>query len=434
MAGDQPRDGERFSSRGLFLISTIGASVGLGNIWRFPFVAGENGGGAFLVPYIAAMVAIAMPMAAIELATGRTARAGIVGSLRQARRWAFPIGLAVAVASTVVLANYLVVTGWTLGYAVNATAGSLPTFSNFTDGYASLWWFGASALIALLVVARGVTGGIELISKVLTPLLVVILIGLALYAVTLDSFGEAARFYLVPEVDELLEPITWVAAFGQVFFSVGVGMGVLVTYGAYVDERQNLAASAIGIALADAAIAVIAGFVVFPLAFSIGQSPDAGPQLAFDSLPEAFRNLDLAGSIIAVLFYFSLFAAALTSAISLLEVAVIGLREVAGIGRRRATLIIAVPIGILGGLSALSYASPGLTLSGTPLLDVIDHIVGRFALPLGVLATASIVCWWKPEWIIDGLGAGRRMSRGALLIGRWLVPVAVLAAIAAQLR
>ncbi len=427
-------DGERFSSRWLFLISTVGASVGLGNIWRFPFVAGENGGGAFLIPYVAAMVAIAMPMAAIELATGRSARAGIVGAFRKVRRWAFPIGVAVALASTIIVSNYLVVTGWTLGYAANATAGNLPGFATFTDGYASLWWFGVSAVVALVVVGRGVTGGIEFISKLLAPILIVILIALAFYALTLDSFGEAAEFYLVPDVDDLLEPMTWVAAFGQVFFSVGVGMGVLVTYGAYVDERQNLATAAIGIALADAAVAVIAGFVVFPLAFSIGQPPDAGPELAFNSLPEAFRNLEAAGSVIAVLFYVSLFAAALTSAIALLEVGVIGLREIGNISRRRATMLMALPVGALGSLSALSYASPRLTLSGEPLFDIVDSVVGRFALPLGVLATATIVCWWKPEWVRDGLGSSRFAARGALVIGRWLVPFAVLAAIAAQLR
>ncbi len=410
----------------------MGAAVGLGNIWRFPFIAGSNGGGAFLIAYLVAMAALAMPIAAVELAAGRSSRGGIVAALTGAGRWARPVGAAIALASVIVVSYYLVVTGWTLGYAAHTPGGALPAFAEFTDGYASLVWFAIAGAVGFVVVARGLAGGIELVAKVLTPLLVMLLLGLAIYATTLDSFSDAAEFFLVPDMDQLLEPGTWVAAVGQVFFSVGVGMGVLVTYGAYVDEQENLALSSVGIALADAGIAFTAGLVVFPLAFSIGESPQAGPELAFNSLPEAFRRLGTAGTIIAPLFYISLFAAALTSAIALLEVGVIALRDLLGLTRARAALLLVVPVVIIGSASALSYASPELTIAGEPVLDQLDALVGDFGLPLGVLATALVVGWWRPELITRNLSRPAIAGRGAVVAARWVIPVAIIATLLAQ--
>lgn len=422
---------ERFSSRWVFVVSTVGAAVGLGNIWRFPFVAGSNGGGSFLVAYLIAMVAVAMPMAAIELAAGRGSRAGIVGTFAAARPWARPLGAAVALAAVVIVGYYLVVTGWTLGYAVEATLQrDLQPFSEFTAGYASLWWFIVVLVVSLGVVARGIQGGIELVSKLLTPLLLVILATLAVYVASLDHFPDAVEFYLVPDAEALRDPLTWVAAVGQVFFSVGVGMGVLITYGAYVSEREHIAGSAVGLVLADAAIAFVAGLVVFPLAFAVGESPQAGPELAFNSLPEAFRELGAAGSLIAVAFYVSLFAAALTSAVALIEVAVVALRELAGVPRLKAVFLLAVPIALVGTLSALSYADPALTLAGGPILDRLDDGVGEFALPLGVLATALIVGWFLPGLLRSGIPG--LPGRGAVIAARFAVPLAILVTLAAH--
>jgi NSS family neurotransmitter:Na+ symporter len=429
----QPPTRELFSSRWVFLVAAVGAAVGLGNIWRFPFIAGANGGGAFLIAYAVCMAAVAMPMVAIELATGRTAGAGIVAALGRAGRWARYAGFAVAAASTVVVGYYLVVTGWTIGYTVHAVRADLPGFAEFTDGYASLWWFLGATAVCLAVVLRGIKGGIEVASKALTPLLLVIMVSLAFYAPTIDEFGDAIEFYLVPDREALLEAETWVAALGQVFFSVGVGMGVLVTYGAYVGARENLAASAIAITLADAAVAFLAGFVVFPLAFSLGESPAAGPELAFNALPEAFRLLGTAGNFVAVLFYVSLSAAALTSAIALLEVGVVALRELFGLSRRTGTAILALPVFAVGTWSALSYASPEWTLAGDPVLDQLNEFVGDLGLPLGVLATSLIAGWWVPQLIRDGIPVPALAARTTVLAARWLVPAAVVATMLSQL-
>lgn len=409
-----------------FVLATVGSAVGLGNIWRFPFIAGENGGGAFLLPYVLAVVLIAGPAMLVELAAGRASRRGIVGTLVMAARGTKWVGVLICLASLVLVGYYLVITGWALGYLVFGLGNVHPRFGDFTSGYNSLWFFFAAAGLTVSIVALGVNRGIESSSRILMPLLVLILVALAAYAMTLSSRDEALEFYLFPDFDALLNPQVWIRAFGQAFFSMGVGMGVLVTYGAYTSAGSGLVRSAGIVAGADIGIAVLAGLVMFPLAFSFGSDPGAGPQLAFDTLPRAFEGFGtIPGYVVAVAFYLALVAAAITSAVSLVETAVVGLKDSVGLPRRWAIGIVSVVLVIVGVTAALSYSPLEWQLFGTPVLDALDQVVGDFALPLGAMATMLVIMWGGRRLLRDVLDEQSLSVRVALWLAKWAVPVTV---------
>lgn len=409
-----------------FVLATIGSAVGLGNIWRFPFVAGENGGGAFLLPYVLAVVLIAGPAMLVELAAGRASRRGIVGTLilvGQRLKW---VGVLICLASLVLVGYYLVISGWALGYLVYGLGNEHPRFGEFTSSYNSVWFFLAAAAVTIGIVALGVNRGIEVSSRILMPLLVLILLALAVYAMTLSSRDEALEFYLSPDFEALLEPQVWVRAFGQAFFSMGVGMGVLVTYGAYTAAGSGLVRSAGLVAGADIGIAVLAGLVMFPLAFSFGSDPGAGPQLAFDTLPRAFEDFGpVAGYAVAVAFYLALVAAAITSAVSLVETAVVGLNDSLGLRRGPAIAAVAMAILVVGSVAALSYSPAGWELFGRPVLDALDQAVGDYALPLGAMATMLAIMWGGRHILRDVLDGQALSVRAALWLAKWAVPVTV---------
>ena len=429
-----PAGGTRiqFGSRLGFLLATAGSAIGLGNIWRFPFVAGEHGGGAFLLPYLLALGAIGIPAMIVELAAGRATGKGVVGTFIEAGRKYRFVGVAIALASLVLLANYLVVTGWTLGYFVNGLGNNRPRFSDFTSGPNSIVYFAIGLAVTAMVVRLGVNKGIEASSKVLMPVLLVLLLGLAGYSLTLDGLGDALDFFLRPRPSALLDATTWAAAIGQVFFSIGVGMGVLVTYGAYMSTRDNVAKSAGIIAVADTGVAILAGLVIFPIVFTFGGEPGSGPSLAFDTLPIVFDRFNpTVGYVLAALFYLALAVAALTSAISLLETVTVATGEAFGASRGTALSICGAVALLLGVPSALSYTGLEWTVLGEPFFDLVDMVEGNFFLPVGVLVTALVLARGAPLLLRDGLIHVARPELGAIWSVKWLAPVALILLLAA---
>jgi NSS family neurotransmitter:Na+ symporter len=417
----------QFGSRTGFILAAAGSAVGLGNIWRFPFVTGQNGGGAFLLPYVIALLAIGVPVLIIELSAGRAGMRGIVGTLAQAGRQSKWLGLVVALATLVLLSYYLVVTGWAIGYFVYGLGNSHPRFAEFSSGANSVWFLLAGLGITVAVVRLGVNRGIERTSKLLMPALLVVLTGLAFYSLTLPGFGDAMSFYLQPRFGALADARVWIVALGQVFFSVGVGMGVMVTYGSYMSREIDVERSAIIIALSDSGIALLAGIVIFPIVFSFGGEPGAGPSLAFDTLPIVFGQFQPAvGYTLAALFYLSLSVAAITSAISLLETVVVAAGDATGIDRGKGLWVGAAAVLLLGLPSALSYSGWSWEMFGQPVLDIVDTVVGNIFLPLGVLFTAVPLLWFAPRLIAAGIGRVRRRERLAMAIVKWAVPVVVL--------
>lgn len=419
---------ERWSSRLGFMLATAGSAVGLGNIWRFPYLVGISGGGAFLIPYLVGILVCGLPIFMLELAGGRQFRGGVwatFGGIQGSARWA---GALVAFWSLMLLSYYLVVAGWALGYWLSSLTGSLSAFATFTSGFNSVLFFLIFLAICGSVVLLGVRHGIEVVSRLLMPLLFLMLVGLAVYGVSLTGWSAGMRFYLTPHLSSLAAPLVWISAFGQGFFSLGVGMGVMITYGSYLGSGDNIASSSALITVADILAAFIAGLVIFPIVFSFGGEPAAGPQLAFDTLPMVFRHfLGIAGAVLATSFYLLLTIAALTSAVSLLETVLVALMEATGIGRRGGVALLLGILILLGLPSALSYSAMELKLFGSPVLDRLDSFTGMVLLPLGVLVTAIILGWLTPRHrMVQEVRPGL-VGWSCLLLVRFAVPTAIVA-------
>ena len=383
---------ERWSSRVGFLLATIGAAVGLGNIWRFASVLGTNGGGAYLVPYLLAAFTVALPLLVLEFAVGRTLRLDVVSAFRSIDRSYTVFGWLVVGGVLLILSYYLVLTGWVFGFLVSWLVGTQTTFSTFTGGWLPVGFFVLVTVLVGGVVSLGVRGGIERLAKVVMPTVFALLVGLALYAVTFAGWGAAVAFLFTPDFSVLGDPTLWSAAVGQVFFSLSVGQGIMLTYGSYLDEGTDLFRSSLVITVSDIAAALCAGLVIFPIVFTFGLEPTLGTELAFTTLPTAFATMT-GGRFVAVAFFGLLFLAAVSSAVSLLEVGVAAATNTTRLGRSRATILLTGGVFLVGIPSALSYSPVRLLVAGKPVLDLVDESAGTYALPISGFLIAVVFLW-----------------------------------------
>jgi NSS family neurotransmitter:Na+ symporter len=356
-----------FSSRIGFILAAAGSAVGLGNIWRFPYLAGQNGGAAFLIIYLICIFLLCFPVMVGEIAIGRAAGSDAYGSYKKfgGKRWGI-LGLFGILAGIFILSFYNVVAGWAFGYFLQISFGDLlnhPNFGQFFGEFvndilnvSSLGGFANSNLIfsllfmvmTALIVSRGIQKGVEAANKIMMPSLYVILIILIVYSLTLDNAMAGVSFYLVPDLSEI-NAQTIFDALKQAFFSLSLGMGALITYGSYVNKKQNVISSAAIISVADTSVAFLAGFMVFPMVFSQNISPTEGPALVFIVLPEVFRDMGpILGRVIGGSFFLLLCFAALTSTISLLEVPTTYLVDQMKFSRKKVVWGLAVLIFILG--------------------------------------------------------------------------------------
>lgn len=390
---------EKWGSRLGFVLAGVGSAVGLGNVWRFPYITGQNGGGAFLIPYVISVLLLGIPLMMLEFAVGRHFKRSIVSSMRSINgrlRW---VGLFAVLVALLVLSYYLVITGWTFAYFLFALRGTEPVFEEFTQTSYSPLFFVVVTVLMALIVTRGIRSGIERTNQLLVPAFVILLLLLAVYALALPRAVDGLRFYLTPDFAKLTDYSVWLAAFGQAFFSLSVGSGILLTYGSYLDERVSLPGNTILIALIDSLISFTSGLVIFPIVFSFGFEPAAGPKLAFSTLPFIFAQAQY-GSILAVMFYLILFFAAITSAISLLEVGVTVLVDETTLSRRRATALLAGLVLLLGMPAALSYSGVGLQVLQMPVFDLMDLLFGTFAIILSALFISIAATWFFTKEVI----------------------------------
>jgi NSS family neurotransmitter:Na+ symporter len=382
---------ERWSSQLGFLLAATGAAVGLGNIWRFSAVLGQNGGGAYLVPYLCSFFGLALPLLVLEIVVGRRFRADVVTTFRRVTPAARVAGWFTVTVVVVIASYYLVITGWTLSYLSFTLRGTEPDFAAFTG----TWWptvaFVVTTLFSGWVLTAGVRDGIERLTGTLVPGVFVVLIGMALYATTLPGFGRALGFLFTPDAAALTDPLVWGAAIGQAFFSLSAGQGIMLTYGSYLDDDTAVASTALAIGVADVAVALLSGLVIFPVVFTVGLAPTLGTELAFRTLPQAFAQM-AGGRVIGIAFFGVLVAAAITSAVSMLEVGVAAL-SARGIRRRRATAIVTGVALDLGTPATLSYSPVALTVAGERVLDVLDETVGTLGLPITGLLIALVFGW-----------------------------------------
>ena len=381
-----------WSSERAFVLSTAAAGVGLGNLWRFPTLVGENGGGVFLFAYAVAVIFVAIPFATLEFAVGRQSHGSVVASFKRMGRGLFLFGWLTVLLTLVIDSYYFVVSGWTLGFAVGATVGPAPDFDAFVSGYNSLWYLlGIGGIVAGILVFG--LSGIERMAQILMPVLVVSILALAVVGLTNGEAGKTMSFLFSTELDKFGNPALWRAAFGQAFFSMTIGQGYLITYGSYLPAKVHLPRSVLGIASLNSGVAILAGLAIFPLVFAAGADPAAGSELAFVTLPTAFDSVHTALPLDAI-FFWLLFLAALSSCIGGAKVVVAALREQwPQLGSQAATLTGVGLIVALGLPSALSYAKPGWTVWGQPVLDAIDRAVGSNGTVVLAIGTSLILGW-----------------------------------------
>lgn len=416
---------EKWSSSLGFILASIGSAVGLGNIWRFSYIVGANGGGAFLIPYFIAVFLFGLPLMILEFAMGRHFKTSVVPTFSSIGKKFLWAGLILVLIMGIILSYYLVITSWVLAYSFFFISGMSVPFATFTSSYSPLLFFLISGAISLLVVRAGVTRGIERLSKFLIPLLFAMLIVLLAFSLFLPGAMRGIEFYLTPDFSKLLDPFVWTAAFGQAFFSLSVGQGIMLTYGSYL-EKEKIVKSATIITVSDLIAGLLSGFVVFTIVFSFGLDPASGVKLAFVTLPPIFQKMSF-GTFLGAMFFLLLFFAALTSAVSMLEVPVATLIDSYGFKRENATSIVSVIIILMGLPSALSYTTLKLELFGTPLLDLKDFAFGTIGIIAAGFILSTIAGWFlDPVILFKEMEGSRRMQRFFLLIIRYFIPFILL--------
>ena len=439
-----------WSSRFAFILAATGSAVGLGNIWKFPYITGENGGGAFVLVYLLCIALIGLPIMMAEVVIGRrgghnpiTSMGNLAAKAGVSSAWK-GLGWLGVIASFIILSFYSVIGGWAVSYVGSSASGAFAgadaeAIGNLFGGLLGspstlLLWHSLFMLLVMVVVARGVRAGLEKATTWLMPALFVLLLMLVGYAATTDNFAQGFSFLFSPDFSKL-STAGLLTAMGHAFFTLSLGMGVMMVYGAYLPKNVSIARVSITVALMDTLVALLAGLAIFPIVFANGLEPGAGPGLIFQTLPLAFGQMP-GGTLFGTLFFVLLVFAAWTSAISLLEPVVAWVEEHQGISRVTSTLVAGVAIWALGILSILSLNDwadlhpLGMfpMFAGKTLFDLLDFLTANIMLPLGGLLIALFVGWAlgrdavREELGLSDSGAFRLWH--ALL--RYVTPVGVL--------
>lgn len=386
---------EQWGSRLGFILAAVGSAVGLGNMWRFPYLTAENGGAAFLILYVVFVVFIGLPVMLGEFAVGRGAKKSPVDALQHfgGRGWK-PLGLLFVLSGFLILAYYGVIAGWTLRYGLMGLfegfdVDAVARFEAYSGGWDAVAWQVGFMLVTIAVVGAGVRNGIERAAVVLMPVLLLIVMGLGLYAATMTGSGQGYEFYLRPDFSRITSFSVISDAASQAFFSLSLGMGAMLTFSSYLSRDENLPQESVFIAGSDFLIAFLAGMMVFPIVFALGLSGDVGESAIgalFISLPEAFGQMGTAGRFVGFLFFAALLVGALTSAISLLEVVASSVIDTLGWARRQAAMAFGVIITAFGIPAAFNL----------DVLAVMDQLAGNVFLIVGGLLLAIFVGYVMP--------------------------------------
>ena len=434
-----------FGSKLAIVLATAGSAVGLGNIWRFPFMTGQNGGAAFILVYFACVVLLGIPGMVSEFIIGRRAHSNAAkayGSIA-GPGWRC-IGYLGILTSTIILGFYAVVAGWCLQYLYASLAGQLNGDAAYVVNYFKTFsgdpvrpclWAIAFVLITHFVVARGVNEGIERASKLLMPLLLILLVVLVVASCLLPGAGAGIEFLLKPDFSKVSANV-FLDALGQAFFSLSLGTACLCTYASYFKSDTNLLRSATQIALLDSGIAILAGLMIFPAAFSVGIQPDSGPSLIFITLPNvfqlAFGDMPVLGYVIGILFYALLVFAALTSTISMHEIGTAFFHEELKLHRQQATWILTIVCMVIAVFCSLSVgAYSQLQLFGMSLMDFCDFLTAQLMLPTGAFLTSIMAGWFVSQQVMhdeftNGGVLKESFFKAWLFSVRFIVPLCIL--------
>ncbi len=425
MSTDRGQWGSKFG----FIMAAAGSAVGLGNIWRFPYLTGENGGAAFVLVYICCVVLVAVPMLINEIAIGRLTGKNPVGAVQLLggnKLWISLVGVLPLIVTFVVLSYYSTIAGWTVGYIFTSLFSIKTSFAEFIANPMYVIPLGAAViLMTAYIVLAGVSGGIEKATKILMPMLFVLLIVVIFRSVTLPGAGKGVEYYLVPDFSKINGHVV-LAALTQAFFSLGVGWGMMITYGSYLNKNQNIVTSSLWVSAMDTSVALLAGFMVFPAVFAFNQSPAEGPTLVFNVLANIFQEMPL-GNIAGALFFLLLFFAAITSTISMLEAPSAYFMDQKKWSRKKAAWTVAIAAFLLGIPSALStgaiesLSSVQVNFLGvvkTGAMDIFDYLFGSLFMMLVVLSTCVYTGWFiKIEVLVDEIEKGMPSFKTGRIIG-----------------
>jgi NSS family neurotransmitter:Na+ symporter len=438
-----------FSSKLAVVAAAAGSAVGLGNIWRFPYELGQYGGAAFLIIYLIFVVILGMPVMLSEFVIGRMGQSDTVGSFKKLApkgKW-WIIGVMGVLTSFLIMGFYSVVAGWTMEYIFQAvsnqfvnkdTATLTQVFVNFsTDTWRPIIWLVLFMVVSAGIIMLGVKDGIEKSTKFLMPLLVVIIIALGIRAVTLPGGTDGLRFLFQPDFSKITSGVV-LSAMGQAFFSLSLGMGCMITYGSYISKKNHLSHTVVEVTMMDTLIAVLAAVAIFPAVFSLGINPGYGPELVFITLPNVFANIP-GGYFWSILFFILLCVAALTSAISLMEVIVAYLVEEMKLKRLTATIWVSVIIIFFGVLASLSFGIwKEVKIFNLGFFDLFDNITSKIFMPLGGLLISVFTGWFlskkkiKEELSTHGRFPTRYYNAYIFLI-KYITPICILLVLLNQL-
>ena len=436
------RDG--FGSRFGALVAMAGSAVGLGNLWRFPYLVGENGGAAFIIIYVALCFLICLPIFISEFVIGRRSQKNAFAAYRDlsggsAWKW---VGLMTVIIPLVVASYYSVIGGWSIQYLFKSLTFSFTGDTQdaintmFTDFVSSPWpplvCHTLFLLVTAIVVMLGIKGGIEKFSKIMMPLLFFIVIGIAVYSLTLPGADAGVRYLFHPDFSKI-DGKACAAALGQAFFSLSLGFGTILTYGSYVSKKENIMFQSTATAVSDLMFALIAGTAIMPAVFAFGLNPQSGPGLVFETLPYVFSQMP-AGGFIAILFFVALIVAAVTSSISMFEVAAAYLIEEKNMSRVAACSLIFVICWVFGAFCSLSFGPMSdILIFGRTIFDFFDNLSSNILMTLGSLMTVLFVGWrLKKTDIYDEFTNGGTLSANVRIFGvlwfliRYIAPLAII--------
>ena len=437
---------DSFGSRFGALVAMAGSAVGLGNLWRFPYLVGENGGAAFIIIYILLSFVICLPIFISEFVIGRRSQKNAFAAFRDlsggsAWRW---VGLFTIIVPLVVLSYYSVIGGWSVEYLLKSVSFSFTGeasqsvfHSMFTDFVSSTWApliaHTAFLLVTTLIVIVGIKDGIEKFSKVMMPLLFFMVVAIAIYSMTLPGASAGLDYLFNPDFSKITGKAI-AAALGQAFFSLSLGFGTIMTYASYVSKKENIMFQSAATAVSDLMFAMIAGMAIMPAVFAFGLNPQSGPGLVFETLPFVFGQMP-AGGVVAILFFLALLVAALTSSISMLEVAVAYLVEEKKFSRLWACVVLFALCWVVGAICSLSFGPlSDIKIDGGNIFDFFDNLSSNILMTLGSLLTVLFVGWrLKKTDVYDEFTNGGTLSRNARIFGvlwfliRYVCPLAIAA-------
>ena len=419
----------QFGSKFGFIMAAAGSAVGLGNIWRFPYLTGENGGAAFVFVYILCVVLVGAPMLINEIALGRLTGKNPVGAFKSTGAngiWTFFAGVLPLIVTFVVLSYYSTIAGWTVGYIFTSLFSVKMSFAEFIANPGYVIPLAAFViLITVLIVLGGVAGGIEKATKIMMPALFVLLLIVIARSLTLPGAGKGVEYYLIPDFTKINGHVV-LKALTQAFFSLGVGWGMMITYGSYLPKNQNIVTSSLWVGAMDTTVALLAGLMVFPAVFAFNLSPAEGPTLVFSVLANIFQQMPL-GNIAGALFFLLLFLAAITSTISMLEAPAAYFMDTNKWSRKKAAWTVAFVAFLFGLPSALSnggvefFSSLQINILGTEkkgFMDIMDYVFGTLFMMIVVLATCLYTGWFmKTSQLVDEIEIGTPGFKTGSILG-----------------